>query len=815
MATATATAMLPPPVTAVKTKAKKMTKAEMDILFAKALTDKSKRPKGEFIDLTAVGSDTVAGYKHNNGLKTYGISTPLIKYIHELEAILSGPQDNKSGKRQERLDFLLLCGRSEEVSVLFSIYSNYLNGGDGTNQHSAHIIFTAIGGNVITIFARLIHDILQLPDPSTDPSIDPSTDLTPTNNILLQILASKSGKSVGDLCELIKEHFASDIIPVQILADSKPSDFDFKLGPNIAPGTRASTQALRQDEKAEPKTDRERERDGEDEVLTKNLINEHQFVLSRIKSSVDLRLEEEHLYKNQDEADEVLEKIEKHIAELTKNCTILVQSCNKIKKAGVNVQDTVLALVNSNFTINTINALYHRQVRDDYIRDISNIVWNTPGMSSDNKTRAKKCLELLVYYSALKYSEEMATSDNVNVITRFHGGSETEALIAHIRMYSVNANNYIKKWLNKPIHSDEFDPMDIPAIDPDKVPDIKPIYVKAHEAPALYSTTISSTSYDDVNKCFDTINDIINVNGGLILSLLSDLMHTFSTDPIYKTKPILEAIAQKYILAGEPCKLFPARMKYINSNTIFENKLIAIKKLFNDKMNDRINGNPYPPGACIMINVIQNFPDTDPTGSVGSLSPLPADPPDPPDPPEQPEPPKPVEEIYSAIKYKYDNDYIKYNAYGDYDFHDNGFHDNSFDDETIAFPTASDHGMLIDSQPYQPPFGASQGSSQHEGQSQPEVLSQSQGSSQDFLVDDMDAHGIMSRLREKKYKQQIKTTLKAKKSRKVKKSRKAKMSRKAKKSRKAKMSRKAKPRNAKMSRKAKMYKKQNMEKLNL
>ena len=811
MATATATAMLPPPVTAVKTKAKKMTKAEeADILFARALTDKSKRPKGEFIDLTAVGSDTVAGYKHNNGLKTFGISTPLIKYIHELEAILSGPQDNKSGKRQERLDFLLLCGRSEEVSVLFSIYSNYLNGGDGTSQHSAHIIFTAIGGNVITIFARLIHDILQ--------STDPSTDLTPTNNILLQVLASKSGKSVGDLCKLIKEHFASYIIPVQILADSKPSDFDFKLGPNIAPGTRASTQALRQDEKAEPKTDRERERDGEDEVLTKNLINEHQFVLSRIKSSVDLRLEEEHLYKNQDEADEVLEKIKKHIAELTKNCTILVQSCNKIKRAGVNVQDTVLALVNSNFTIKTINALYHRQVRDDYIRDISNIVWNTPGMSSDNKTRAKKCLELLVYYSALKYSEEMATSDNVNVITGFHGGSETEALIAHIRMYSVNANNYIKKWLNKPIHSDEFDPMDIPAIDPDKVPDIKPpdikpIYVKAHEAPALYSTTISSTSYDEVNKCFDTISGIINANGGLILSLLSDLMHTFSTDPIYKTKPILEAIAQKYILAGEPCKLFPARMKYINSNTIFENKLIAIKKLFNDKMNDRINGNPYPPGACIMINVIQNFPDTDPTGSVGSLSPLPADPPDPPDPPEQPEPPKPVEEIYSAIKYKYDNDYIKYNAYGDYDFHDNGFHDNSFDDETIAFPTASDHGMLIDSQPYQPPFGASQGSSQHEGQSQPEVLSQSQGLSQDvtgYLAD-----GIMSRLREKRYKQQIKTTLKAKKSRKVKKSRKAKMSRKAKKSRKAKMSRKAKPRNAKMSRKAKMYKKQNMEKLNL
>jgi hypothetical protein len=80
--------------------------------------------------------------------------------------------------------------------------------------------------------------------------------------------------------------------------------------------------------------------------------------------------------------------------------------------------------------------------------------------------------------------------------------------------------------------------------------------------------------------------------------------------------------------------------------------------------------------------------------------------------------------------------------------------------------------MLIDSQPYQPPFGASQGSSQPQEQYQEQSQGQSQGSSQDVTGFLAAADGIMSRLREKKYKEQIKTTLKAKKSRKVKKSKK-------------------------------------------
>jgi hypothetical protein len=158
-----------------------------------------------------------------------------------------------------------------------------LNGGNGTSQHSAHIIFTAIGGNVITVFARLIYNILQYP----------SIALKPTNNILLQVLSSKSGKSVDALCDLIKTHFANNIILVEKLNASKPSDFDFKLGPNkpFIPDSRATTQPLRQDEKAELETYREREHEDEPKVdmSTKKLITEAQFVLSRIKSSLDFR----------------------------------------------------------------------------------------------------------------------------------------------------------------------------------------------------------------------------------------------------------------------------------------------------------------------------------------------------------------------------------------------------------------------------------------------------------------------------------------------------------------------------------------------
>jgi hypothetical protein len=343
----------------------------------------------------------------------------------------------------------------------------------------------------------------------------------PTNNILLQVLASKSGKSVDELCDLIKMHFANNIITLEKIAASKPSDFDFKLGPNkpFTPESRATTQPLRQDGKADPEPEREREHKDEHELdmTTKKLITEAQFVLARIKSSLDFR-QGITLYKDQDDREKGVAQLEKNINELKQNCTTLLQSCKKIMKSSASVQGAVIDLIKSDFTIDVIRKLYYKQVQDKYITYISDIL-SAKGMSSDNIKRANNCLKLLQRYSALKSSEEMATADNVKVIGSFYGLDETEALIAHIRIYSVNANDYIERWLNK-----SLDPGD---------------------APALYSPnfeTTNSSDYSEVNKCFDTINDIINANGGLILRLLSDLMHTFSTDPLYNTKPILEAI---------------------------------------------------------------------------------------------------------------------------------------------------------------------------------------------------------------------------------------------------------------------------------
>jgi plastocyanin len=103
-------------------------------------------------------------------------------------------------------------------------------------------------------------------------------------------------------------------------------------------------------------------------------------------------------------------------------------------------------------------------------------------------------------------------------------------------------------------------------------------------------------------------------------------MHIFSTDPLYNTKPILEAIAQKYILEGKPCTLFSARMQCDYNNDEFDDNpnLSAIVELFNDKMYgpdlkpiSDTTINPYPLGVFIMINVIKTIPQVGPAGPSG------------------------------------------------------------------------------------------------------------------------------------------------------------------------------------------------------
>ena len=127
---------------------------------------------GEMFDLTVPSMNNPFGFDHIKGAISYGINFPLSKFINELTMILQTSHDDKSDKRESRLQFLELCNKSPEVRLFFSSFCNYLNGGGGNSntpqtyskmrQYDRNLmIITAAGGNIIILFAQLIVNIID------------------------------------------------------------------------------------------------------------------------------------------------------------------------------------------------------------------------------------------------------------------------------------------------------------------------------------------------------------------------------------------------------------------------------------------------------------------------------------------------------------------------------------------------------------------------------------------------------------------------------------------------------------------------------
>ena len=129
-----------------------------------------RRVQGEFFDCTIQGyNDNGHGrHKIEYGLQ-HGISIPIQKYIEELQMIDENTHDDKSEKRAERLDFLLSISQNPLLVSYFEKMTCYLNGGanfpdcalHGTNFEFNKIIFILAGGNIITILAKLLLDLLE------------------------------------------------------------------------------------------------------------------------------------------------------------------------------------------------------------------------------------------------------------------------------------------------------------------------------------------------------------------------------------------------------------------------------------------------------------------------------------------------------------------------------------------------------------------------------------------------------------------------------------------------------------------------------
>tara|TARA_A100001011_G_C14276723_1_gene829618 strand:+ start:99 stop:1865 length:1767 start_codon:yes stop_codon:yes gene_type:complete len=110
---------------------------------------------GELFDLGIGSMNNKFGGKHILYVMKNGIYFTLQKFIDELNMILStAEQDDKSEKRQLRLQFLQECNKFPEIRKLFQNFTGQLNGGEKIKSND--ILITVAGGNIFTLFAQIL-----------------------------------------------------------------------------------------------------------------------------------------------------------------------------------------------------------------------------------------------------------------------------------------------------------------------------------------------------------------------------------------------------------------------------------------------------------------------------------------------------------------------------------------------------------------------------------------------------------------------------------------------------------------------------------
>ena len=129
------------------------------------------KQSGEFLDITISSFNNSFGRERINYSMKYGIYTPIEKYIEELEGILMGPHDDKTAKRKQRKVFLEKCQRDPLLKRFFQLLLCWLNGGGDreykigeynfSDYNKQNVILIVSGGNIITIFAKLLKNIVD------------------------------------------------------------------------------------------------------------------------------------------------------------------------------------------------------------------------------------------------------------------------------------------------------------------------------------------------------------------------------------------------------------------------------------------------------------------------------------------------------------------------------------------------------------------------------------------------------------------------------------------------------------------------------
>jgi len=360
--------------------------------YVKGLILKICGATGEYIDLLAQPYTNSFGYSHNTKSGVDGINCTIDKIIAELISIGANTADGKSDKRAKRLYFLQICklvitlpvrsGSIQPIEALFTIMCNYLNGGTGDSQYESYIVLTASGGNLVTIFARLLEYLL-------DSIKVPNTQVTNEHfENILKVLKDKYGEDIlQQLIVTIKATSHTDSTgavtiletAIRVIANYPLSDIDLKLAPYWR----------------RMKIDHSNDRPGA----------EIQFLLARLKiAKICKKINFNNSQKSKQKTPDELKAIRKAFENnCKKSCVTLAESIN-----------------NEQFNSEEIQDLYPSRMKEQYLTVITQLIAFEESQQVkdiEKINNMKKCKIYLLSLSIIKSTNDKATGENIDTIS--------------------------------------------------------------------------------------------------------------------------------------------------------------------------------------------------------------------------------------------------------------------------------------------------------------------------------------------------------------------------------------------------------------
>jgi len=367
----------------------------IDPYIVLAFIDKLFSSSSEGIDIVIQPICNVFGFLHNGDLH------PLYKMVIELMLIGELTNDDKSDKRQIRLDFLSACIKIPDfLNLYYSMYL-YLN----CIQEGQTIALIVSGGNLVTLFAKLLDDIYI--QTSIELLIDEHKD------ILTKLLHYYPDPTTYFDEETLLLHLKSQVTP--ILAESIPTvagmhfgDLDFKLIKVIKLKYYYFTtkEKLYHDFSLKAKSD--------------GVFIDAQFFLGR-------------------------EKIIKYIGPLNSDirnklkiyrkqyAQWLKDSCYRVLDMHGNGE-----VLKKKLDREILDNIFPSQMQDRYLKLLSDLKKTLSDpysiISIDN------CYKYLLFLSSRKVMNELGTRDNIDKISK---NGNTSEFIKALRYYTTNGNSFI------------------------------------------------------------------------------------------------------------------------------------------------------------------------------------------------------------------------------------------------------------------------------------------------------------------------------------------------------------------------------------